>query len=153
MDLWAYTNGAHLDFIRPGSSVENSYIENLNGKLRDDRLNVEVLFTLSNARQKLANWRRDYNHRRPHSAPADRTRQSGGLQAGSSPPRFRCLRIDTGGGSRNDHSSVLGAIERSLKQMAPKRILTDDHSHTLRQTIEAATHVGCLGRQPYPRRL
>ncbi len=73
MDLWAYKNGVHLDFIRPGKPVENGYIESFNGKLRDECLNVEVFFTLADARHKLALWRRDYNHHRPHSALADRT--------------------------------------------------------------------------------
>lgn len=73
MDLWAYTNGVHLDFIRPGRPVENGYIESFNGKLRDEFLNVEVCFTLADARRKLHGWRRDYNHHRPHSALADRT--------------------------------------------------------------------------------
>jgi len=73
MDLWAYANGVHLDFIRPGRPVENGYIESFNGKLRDEFLNVEVLLTLADARRKLDGWRRDYNHHRPHSALADRT--------------------------------------------------------------------------------
>jgi hypothetical protein len=38
MDLWAYKNGVHLDFIRPGKPVENGYIESFNGKLRDECL-------------------------------------------------------------------------------------------------------------------
>jgi len=42
MDHWAYTNGVHLDFIRPGRPVENGYIESFNGRLRDECLNVEV---------------------------------------------------------------------------------------------------------------
>jgi len=73
MDLWAYTNGVHLDFIRPGRPVEDGYIERFNGRLRDDCLNVEVLFTLADARRKLALWLHDYNYNRPHSALADRT--------------------------------------------------------------------------------
>jgi putative transposase len=73
MDLWAYKNGVHLDFIRPGKPVENGYIESFNGKLRDECLNVEIFFTLADARRKLHLWRRDYNHHRPHSALADRT--------------------------------------------------------------------------------
>ena len=63
----------HLDFIRPGRPVENGYIESFNGKLRDECLNVEVFFTLADARRKLALWLHDYNHHRPHSALADRT--------------------------------------------------------------------------------
>ena len=73
MDLWAYANGVHLDFIRPGRPVENGYIESFNGKLRDECLNVEVFFSLADARNKLALWREDYNHHRPHSALGDRT--------------------------------------------------------------------------------
>jgi putative transposase len=58
MDLWAYSHGVHLDFIRPGRPVENGYIESFNGRLRDECLNVEVFFTLADARHKLALWRR-----------------------------------------------------------------------------------------------
>jgi transposase InsO family protein len=31
MDFWAYTNGVHLNFIRPGWPVENGYVESFNG--------------------------------------------------------------------------------------------------------------------------
>jgi transposase InsO family protein len=40
---------------------------------RREGLNVEVFFSLANARRKLAVWLHDYNHHRPHSALADRT--------------------------------------------------------------------------------
>ena len=73
MDLWAHTNQVHLDFIRLGRPVENGYIESFNGRLRDECLNVEVFFTLADARRKLDHWRYDYNHHRPHSALDDRT--------------------------------------------------------------------------------
>ena len=87
MDHWVYTNEVHLDFIRPGRPVENGYIESFNagvpgdrssslgwnGRLRDECLNVEVFFTLADARRKLALWLHDYNYHRPHSALADRT--------------------------------------------------------------------------------
>lgn len=73
LDHWAYRNGVHLDFIRPGRPVENGYIESFNGRLRDECLNVEVFFNLADARRKLYLWRCDYNHQRPHSALEDRT--------------------------------------------------------------------------------
>ncbi len=73
MDHWAYSNGVYLDFIRPGRPVENGCIENFNGRLRDECLNVEVFFSLADARRKLALWLHDYNYHRPHSALADRT--------------------------------------------------------------------------------
>jgi putative transposase len=40
----------------------------LNGKLRDDLLNVEVFTTLFEAHVLIGNWRKDYNQVRPHSA-------------------------------------------------------------------------------------
>jgi len=73
VDLWAYQNAVYLDFIRPGRPVENGYIESFNGRLRDECLNVEVFFSVADARHKLALWRQDYNHHRPHSSLADRT--------------------------------------------------------------------------------
>jgi putative transposase len=73
METWAYQAGVRLDFIRPGKPIENGYIESFNGRLRDECLNGEVFFTLTDAREKLERWRRDYNHQRPHSALADRT--------------------------------------------------------------------------------
>lgn len=73
MELWAYQVGVKLDFIQPGKPVENGYIESFNGRLRDECLNGEIFFDLSDAREKLERWRRDYNETRPHSALADRT--------------------------------------------------------------------------------
>lgn len=67
-DHWAYSNGVHLDFIGPGRPVENGYIESFRGKLRDECLNVDVFFSVADAREKLARWPEDYNDIRPHSA-------------------------------------------------------------------------------------
>ncbi len=53
--------------------MENGFIESFNGKLRDECLNVEVFFSLADARRKLYLLRRDYNHHRPHSALNDRS--------------------------------------------------------------------------------
>lgn len=73
MDAWAYRHGIQLDFIRPGKPVENGFIESFNGRLRDECLNVHVFFTLDDVREKLAQWREDYNHQRPHSSLRDKT--------------------------------------------------------------------------------
>lgn len=53
MDAWAYRNGVKLDFIRPGKPVENGYIESFNGRLRDECLNVELFWSIDEARSKL----------------------------------------------------------------------------------------------------
>ena len=71
MDVWAYQHGVQLDFIRPGRPTENGYIESFNGRLRDECLNVQVFFTVADARDKLDQWRLDYNRDRPHSALGD----------------------------------------------------------------------------------
>jgi hypothetical protein len=58
----------------PGRALMPSeHLESFNGRLRDECLNVEVFFSLADARRKRALWLYDYNHHRPHSALADRT--------------------------------------------------------------------------------
>jgi putative transposase len=85
MEVWAYTAGVKLDFIRPGRPVQNGYIESFNGRLRDECLNGEVFFNLADARQKIEQWRDDYNSKRPHSALGDRTPQEFTAVAGGPP--------------------------------------------------------------------
>jgi len=85
MEVWAYTAGVKLDFIRPGRPVQNGYIESFNGRLRDECLNGEVFFNLADARQKIEQWRDDYNSKRPHSALGDRTPQEFSAVAGGPP--------------------------------------------------------------------
>ena len=72
-DLWAWTRGIAIDFIRPGRPIENAYIESFNGRVRDECLNAHWLESFENARQVLEDWKRDYNEVRPHSRLDDRT--------------------------------------------------------------------------------
>ena len=65
---WLGRIGVKTLFIEPGSPWENGYIESFNGKLRDELLNGEIFTTLLEARVLLENWRREYNHIRPHSS-------------------------------------------------------------------------------------
>ncbi len=55
-------------FIEPGSPWENGYIESFNGKMRDELLNREIFYTLLEAKTLIEDWRKEYNHHRPHSA-------------------------------------------------------------------------------------
>ena len=68
LDLWAYQRDVVLDFSRPGNPTDNAYIESFNGKFRAECLNQHWFLTLDDARQKMEEWRRDYNQVRPHSA-------------------------------------------------------------------------------------
>lgn len=68
MDLWAHKRGVTLDFSRPGKPTDNACIESFNGSFRAECLNTHWFMSLDDAREKLDDWRRDYNEVRPHSA-------------------------------------------------------------------------------------
>lgn len=55
-------------FIEPASPWENGYVESFNGKLRDELLNREIFFTLTEAKVLVERWRQEYNTKRPHSS-------------------------------------------------------------------------------------
>jgi len=65
---WLNRLGVKTLFIDPGSPWENGYIESFNGKLRDELLNREIFTTLEEAKVLIAQWRKEYNQVRPHSA-------------------------------------------------------------------------------------
>lgn len=73
LDQWAHENGVELRFITPGRPAENCYIESFNGRLRDECLNENWFMNLAQAREKIEEWRNDYNQVRPHSALGYRT--------------------------------------------------------------------------------
>ena len=68
VEQWAYENGVDWHFIEPGKPIENAYIESFNARFRDECLNENWFTDLSDARQKIETWRKDYNQRRPHSS-------------------------------------------------------------------------------------
>jgi putative transposase len=68
LDAWAYRNRVRLAFIQPGKPTQNAYIESFNGRFRDECLNDNWFSTLHEAKVRIAAWRKDYNHSRPHSA-------------------------------------------------------------------------------------
>lgn len=55
-------------YIEPGSPWENGYCESFNGKMRDQRLNGELCYTLKEAQIIIERWRIHYNTVRPHSS-------------------------------------------------------------------------------------
>jgi putative transposase len=65
---WLGRLGVKTLFIEPGSPWENGYVESFNGKLRDELLDREVFYTLTEVEVLTAWWRREYNQVRPHSA-------------------------------------------------------------------------------------
>ena len=67
MSDWA---GDHigLHFIPPGESWRNGYIESFNARIRDECLNINVFWSLTQARIVIADWKEEYNYHRRHSA-------------------------------------------------------------------------------------
>ena len=65
---WLSRVGVETLYIEPGSPWENGYNESFNGKLRDELLNGEILYTLKEAKVLIEQWRHHYNTVRPHSA-------------------------------------------------------------------------------------
>jgi putative transposase len=68
LDQWAYLNKIELDFSRPGKPSDNAYIEAFNSRIRQECLNASWFLSMADARQRINEWRIDYNHHRPHSA-------------------------------------------------------------------------------------
>ncbi len=59
---------AKTAYIEPGSPWENGFIESFNARLRDELLNGEIFYSLTEAQIVIEQWRKHYNTKRPHSA-------------------------------------------------------------------------------------
>ena len=65
---WITAVGAKTAYITPGSPWENGFIESFNARLRDELLDGEIFYALSEARIVIESWRRHYNTLRPHGS-------------------------------------------------------------------------------------
>ena len=66
--LWLEALQVRTLFIEPGSPWENGSVESFNGTLRDELLDREIFYTVTEAKVLIERWRREYNQVRPHSA-------------------------------------------------------------------------------------
>ena len=55
-------------YIEPGSPWQNPYVESFNSRIRDECLNINIFWSLAQARVVITDWKEDYNHRRRHSS-------------------------------------------------------------------------------------
>jgi putative transposase len=53
-----------LHFIPPGQPWRNGYIEPFISRVRDECLNINMFWSLAQARVVISNWKAEYNHRR-----------------------------------------------------------------------------------------
>ena|SRR5690348_9057825 len=65
---WGAERQIDLHFIDPGKPIQNAHVESLNGKARDEFLNLHSFLTVDQARLAAAQWLTDYNEVRPHSS-------------------------------------------------------------------------------------
>jgi putative transposase len=68
MQDWIGAVGARTAYIAPGSPWENGFIESFNGSFRDECLNETLFSSLPEARDRITDWKEDYNSHRPHSS-------------------------------------------------------------------------------------
>jgi transposase InsO family protein len=64
---WLKEAGVKTLYIEPGSPWQNGFVESFHGRLRDECLNREALWTLTEARVVIGDYRNEYNGFRPHS--------------------------------------------------------------------------------------
>lgn len=64
---WLAENRIKTIYIEPASPWQNGFVESFHGRFRDECLNREQLWTLTEACVIVEDYRRDYNHHRPHS--------------------------------------------------------------------------------------
>ena len=64
---WLAENAIKTIYIDPGSPWQNGFVESFHGRFRDECLNREQLWTLTEARVVIEDFRHRYNHFRPHS--------------------------------------------------------------------------------------
>jgi transposase InsO family protein len=64
---WLAENQIKTIYIDPGSPWQNGFVESFHGRFRDECLNREQLWTLSEARVVIEDYRQHCNRLRPHS--------------------------------------------------------------------------------------
>lgn len=64
---WLADHQIKTIYIEPGSPWQNGFVESFHGRFRDECLNREQLWTLTEARVVIEDYRREYNQFRPHS--------------------------------------------------------------------------------------
>jgi putative transposase len=70
---WLHDQHVGPSFITPGHPWQNGFIESFHGRVRDECLNREWFTTGHEAIIVIAQWRKEYNTQRPHSALGYRT--------------------------------------------------------------------------------
>jgi putative transposase len=65
---WSQDRQIDRHYIAPGKPMQNGFIESFNGSFRDECLNETLFSSLPEARDRITDWKEDYNSQRPHSS-------------------------------------------------------------------------------------
>jgi putative transposase len=65
---WSQERQIDWHYIAPGKPMQNGFIESFNGSFRDECLNETLFSSLPEARDRITDWKEDYNSHRPHSS-------------------------------------------------------------------------------------
>lgn len=66
VQAWLAEKKIRTLYIDPGSPWQNGYVESFHGRFRDECLNREHFFTMTEARIVIGDYREEYNRVRPH---------------------------------------------------------------------------------------
>jgi len=86
-----------LHFIPPGQPWRNGYIESFNSRVRDQCLNINMFWSLAQARVVISDWKEDYNHADGTAPSATRPQAEAAVGAGDDGDGARLVG-DLGGG-------------------------------------------------------
>jgi len=106
---WLKENQIKTLYIEPGSPWQNGFVESFHGRFRDECLNREQLWTLTEARVVIEDYRREYNQRRPHSKLGYVSPEQFAAQTRPSPAPFG-LRPHCAGDGQNQNQKLTSTI-------------------------------------------
>jgi len=108
---WLAANHIKTIYIEPGSPWQNGFVESFHGRFRDECLNREQLWTLTEARVVIEDFRREYNDFRPHSRLGYASPAQFAAQRNPSPAPVGLRPPSAGDGQKQDTAITLTKAE------------------------------------------
>ncbi len=126
LQQWLRRSGVGATYIDPGKPWQNGLCESFNGRFRDECLDMEVFYGVTDARRIVDRWRRYYNGKRLHGSLGDRPplefkRRWMNDEAGALPPHPRSLthRVDPDGRKKHGVNKERPPVTRGPSVSTP----------------------------------